>query len=322
MDNIFKILSQWNDEIILTTHINPDWDAIASLKCMSSIIKRLQGSCRICLEGKIPAKAGEILPEAQTTEFLGDPVNNKILLILDTDDIKRIPVAFHKLQFSKIIFIDHHNPCQPDTNGAIKLINPLASSTSEILAEYLSVHPEYFDPTDAIWLYLGMYSDTGGFRFSKTSSKTLEIASWLLNSISDLSPVDTYLYQDKEPADILFLKGFYGNVRFFYGNQLASTIISLDEIQELADNLTSPSDNLDSLLQVRQVKVAMMIRQLSANSCKVYLRSKPGFEVIHLLHSLGGGGHSCAGGATLHISLQEAEQLMKEKINCTILKSL
>ncbi len=321
MDNIFKILSEWDDEIILTTHTNPDWDAIASLKCMSSILNKYKATFKICWDGKIPAKASEILPEAQTTEFLRDPVNNKILLILDTDDIKRIPAAFHKLQFSKIIFIDHHNPGQQHTNGAIRLINPQASSTSEMLAEYLSTHPEYFDPTNAIWLYLGMYSDTGGFRFSKTSSKTLEMASWLMNSISDLSPVDTYLYQDKEPADILFLSGFYGNVRFFFEDQLASTLISLNEMQKLADNLNSPSDNLDNLLQVRQVKVAMMIRQLAENSCKVYLRSKPGFEVIQLLHSLGGGGHSCAGGVTLNIGLQEAEQLMKEKINTTILKS-
>ncbi|MBN2093298.1 DHH family phosphoesterase [candidate division KSB1 bacterium] len=319
MENILKILSQWNDEIILTTHTNPDWDAIASLKCMSSILKRHQAHYQICWDGKLPAKASEILPEAQIAQSPEDAGTNKLLLILDTDDIKRVPVAFHEARFAKTIFIDHHHPVQQNTNGSIKFIDPQASSTSEILTAYLFDHPEYYDPANAIWLYLGMYSDTGGFRFSKTRAKTLQMASWLMNSIADLSLVDIYLYQDKEPADILFLRGFYGNIHFFFENQLASTAISLNEIKDLAAYLNSPSDNLDNLLQVREVKVAMMIRQLSENSCKVYLRSKPGFEVIQLLHALGGGGHPNAGGATLHIGLHEAEELMKEKIKSTIL---
>ncbi len=319
MENIFKLLSQWNDEIILTTHANPDWDAIASLKCMSSILKRYDASHQIFWDGKIPAKATEILPEAQLARQVEDGAN-MLLLILDTDDIKRIPKVLINIQFSKTIFIDHHNPVQQNTNGAIRYINSQASSTSEILTEYLFNHPEYYEPANAIWLYLGMYSDTGGFRFSKTRAKTLEMASWLMHSISDISLVDTCLYQDKEPADILFLKGFYGNVHFFFDNRLASTVISLAEIQELADSLNSPSDNLDSLLQVREVKIAMMIRELSENSCKVYLRSKPGFEIIPLLHALGGGGHPHAGGATLQMSLHEAEEFMKEKIRSTLLQ--
>ena len=320
MEDIFASLISEKKKVVMTTHLNPDWDGVASLKSMELFLKKSNCPYTIVCEGQLPNNAEDILPNVVYPSTLKEKLDGAVLLILDTDDFLRIPAILNDLSFSKIFFIDHHDQYNHGSDNSIKLIDPKASSTSEIIADYLLTHPDYFDPSSAIWLYIGMYSDTGGFKYTKTSAKTLKIASRLLPSVKDLSLIDEYLFQDKNVADVLFLKKFYGNMKFAFENQLAYTMITLDELNSLSANLQNPSKNLDDVLHVKQVKVAMLVKQLSTELFKIYIRSKPGYEIIDLVHEMGGGGHPCAGGATIKIAFDKVIDYLKILIQNKILE--
>jgi len=89
----------------MTTHLNPDWDGVASLKSMELFLKKSNCPYTIVCEGQLPNNAEDILPNVVYPSTLKEKLDGAVLLILDTDDFLRIPAILNDLSFSKIFLL-------------------------------------------------------------------------------------------------------------------------------------------------------------------------------------------------------------------------
>lgn len=321
MNNIFESQPFGDESLyVLTTHVNPDWDGIGAIVAISSLLNRLTLHHYVVLDGEIPSDAEPFLRRLNFASELNLNSKNLQLIVFDTNDLARIPRNIDIQSFGKVLIVDHHQLYDLPHEKISNFVDENASSTSEIVANYLLKQNYDFDSDVAILLYAGIYSDSGGFRFTKTSPDTLRTASALLERTHKLEFIDKFLFQNKSFDDLKFLRFFYKNLKSDFENQFCYTFVKVSELMEEGLNIYKPSQNLDTLLSARSVKVAMLVREISEESCKVYLRSKPGYEIIEILRAIGGGGHPNAGGAKLNKSLSDTVIFLKALIQPLFIK--
>ena len=128
-------------EIFITTHKNPDFDAISSALAVALISKQLKKDTYIInddhnlIDPKVKAIIDAKLNEFNfiTTDIYNNiKSENDILIITDTNKKSMVSCKDYLSNFKKIIIIDHHLENQDSIKADYKFINTNLSSTAEI----------------------------------------------------------------------------------------------------------------------------------------------------------------------------------------------
>lgn len=285
-------------EILVSTHISPDGDAVASLLAGAEIVRMLGGRTVEVLDGRIPDRfrflpgSDRVLPPEECKNRVWDAA-----LILDSGNISRIGRAAQWISAeTAIVNVDHH----PDNTffGSLNLVFPEAASTTSLLFELSQELQLRLTPSLALLLYSGLLTDTGGFRFSNTTERAFEIAARLVEAGVNPAAV----------ADELFCRNTFGGVKLLGeallslqlsdGGRVASMSVEANpqhqEIEEIAD----------LALTVRGVQASAFFRQDGAQ-IHVSLRARGDYDVGKIARNYGGGGHQKAAGFSYPGSIQE-----------------
>lgn len=159
-------------KIILTTHVNPDGDALGSLYALSNALKQCKIKTSIIVDNKqcnIPFKI--------KSSKLKKINKNSLVVVVDACEKTRLPMVIQNSQIAKFIFIDHHKP-----NNRIKnvryFISNTASSTGEIIyvliTKYLKLK---ITKKIAKGIYTALITDTRSFKYARTTALSHKIAS-------------------------------------------------------------------------------------------------------------------------------------------------
>src|SRR5438094_8036682 len=187
-----------HDRFTITTHENPDGDALGSLLAAKLGLDQLGKDTVMVLYGDAPLP-GEygFMPLAGLQRRWPDDVSERVLLavdcanesrIADPDVLGRVPLA---------IDVDHHHD---NTHfGQINLIVPDASSTGEVLRDLFRELGIELTPEIAEALYIALVTDTGRFQYTNTTPKALRLAAELVEAGADVHRI---------------LKGVHEAVRF------------------------------------------------------------------------------------------------------------
>ena len=184
------------DKLLLTTHENPDGDALGSLLAMHWILEQLgKQSVMYMSPDEFP------LPweyRAWTFDGIaGAPpadVAERTIVFLDCGNIDRMPVDFLQQDGLHILNIDHHH--DNTRFGTVNLVVPEASCTAEIvyrLAKDLGVE---ITPPIADALYTGLVTDTGKFMYENTTAEAHRMAAELIEFGVEPHEVHRRLYED------------------------------------------------------------------------------------------------------------------------------
>lgn len=184
----FKLVEE-SQNILITSHISPDEDAIASVLSMYEILTTSYSSknIRIAISSE-PQDRLKIFKNYEKIEFINDIANHientELLIILDGSRYSRFSTNPEKLQTIKnTIAIDHHNP--PIDNFTLSLVVPELSSNAELI--YLSVcKKEKVTPELAEIFMLGILADTGNFSYLKKNQTGTLISAKELMDIGDI----------------------------------------------------------------------------------------------------------------------------------------
>ena len=192
--------------ILLVSHINPDGDTLGSMCGMLSLIKdNCKKNCDMVVVSKIPS-IYTFLPnidKAKDIEEINLSREYDLVINLDVASIDRCAdakILFEKAK--KTVNIDHH-----ETNkkyGQINIIDPKASATGEIIAEIAQKLNWKISKNTAICLYTAIMTDTGCFRFSNTTQKTMEYAGKLLSCGINSSEIAQRCYESNSKDMVLF----------------------------------------------------------------------------------------------------------------------
>ena len=300
----FKDIAEFirkNDDFLIVSHFNPDGDAICSTLGFGELLKTLGKKYLMAIEGGSPQKY-DFLPAAKrifdpSAEEL--PLTYSTLVTLDIGSFERIGSAKEMLKENPIILnIDHHSSNKGF--GEVHLVDTKSSSVCEIithLAQYMNVD---IGKDMAAYLYTGIMTDTGRFRFGSTSPSAMSACAFLIECGADPVMISEKIYFDLPKEYIEALGKALYSLEFFADDKLA--MMEYHHTVEIPD----AEGFIDFAVGIRGVLGAVFIRLIPDDGrFKVSLRARGDFTISDIAESYGGGGHPKAAGFRYRGSLQE-----------------
>ncbi len=301
--DIVKILNQQR-YFLITSHINPDGDAVGSMGAMYYILKELNKEVFLYNISGIPERFSYLKFFKHVSMSL-DRDDYDCVIFLDCGDASRAGGEINNVKKNIIINIDHH-PTN-DYFGDINWVDINMSSVGEMvsyIAEEIGLELKG-DIAQAI--YTAIVSDTGSFTFSNTRVSTLETVTKILENGFDLDEFNRN-YQRYWSINKVHLHGkAMQRARLLYGGKLAMISIPRDLLSETGASVEDCEGIINYIRQIKGVKVAAVLRE-DQDKVKVSLRSWGEVDVSKVAVELGGGGHKNAAGGSIFSKIGEAHR--------------
>jgi phosphoesterase RecJ-like protein len=306
LDEIVEELQQAS-KMLVTTHENPDGDALGSLLAFDEMMRALGKDSVMFMSASnfpLPHEYQHLPLDRVQNEPPAD-MDERIAVFLDCGNIDRMPVDFLHKEGQHIVNIDHHHD---NTHfGTVNLVVGDASCTAEILWELAHALGVEITPSMAEALYIALITDTGRFMYENTGARAHTMAAELIEAGVDVAAVYRQLYQDLPFPRLQLLARALASVRRFDDGRVTVVHLTRGDFGETGAIESDSEGVVDHLRSVEQTKVAVLIRELlDKEGRKISLRSTDGeVDVSVIARSLGGGGHRQAAGATTKVPLGE-----------------
>jgi len=305
LDAIVEELQQAG-KMLITTHENPDGDALGSLLAFDEMMRALGKDTVMFMSASnfpLPHEYQNLPLDGVRNEPPAD-MDERIAVFLDCGNIDRMPVDFLQREGQHIVNIDHHH--DNTQFGTVNLVVGDASCTAEILWELAHALGVEITRSMAEALYIALITDTGRFMYENTGSRAHLMAADLIEAGVDVAGVYRRLYQDLPFPRLQLLARALAGVRRIDDGQLTVAHLSRGDFGETGAIESDSEGVVDHLRSVEHTKVAALIRELlDRDGRKVSLRSTDGqVDVSVIARSLGGGGHRQAAGATTDMPLE------------------
>jgi phosphoesterase RecJ-like protein len=306
LDEIVEELQQAG-KMLVTTHENPDGDALGSLLAFDEMMRALGKDSVMFMSASnfpLPHEYQHLPLDRVQNEPPAD-MDERIAVFLDCGNIDRMPVDFLHKEGQHIVNIDHHHD---NTHfGTVNLVVGDASCTAEILWELAHALGVEITPSMAEALYIALITDTGRFMYENTGARAHTMAADLIEAGVDVAAVYRQLYQDLPFPRLQLLARALASVRRFDEGRITIVHLTRGDFGETGAIESDSEGVVDHLRSVEQTKVAVLIRELlDKEGRKISLRSTDGeVDVSVIARSIGGGGHRQAAGATTQIPLGE-----------------
>ena len=303
---ILQVFEQ-HQSFALSTHVNPDGDALGSELALYSFLKDLGKEVKIFNTDAVP-KNYRFLPFYDAIlpvkAFQGDCP--EVLVVLDAGVLKRIgEYLSHSLIPTKAtVNIDHHTAAEHF--GDYNLVETDASSTSEIIYRLIRHHGTPIGKERALCLYTGIMFDTGCFRYSNSTPMAHHVAADLIQEGIAVDEVYHAVYETLPIGTILLL----GEVFQTLGTTPDGKIGWVYATQEMFRKTGTTREDVDGFINhvrsVETVEVAILVSEQKNGESKASLRSKSSVDVGEVASVFGGGGHQRAAGCEIDVPCEEA----------------
>ena len=299
-DALFTVFDQYHT-FALSTHINPDGDAIGSELGLYLFLKKLGKSVKIFNTDVVPPNY-RFLPfwdSIESTHSVGT-YRPEVLIVLDASTLARIGKGLSNTlrPLYSLINIDHH--ATAEAFGDINLIIPTASSTSEIVYKLIKRHQFPICEACALCLYTGLMFDTGCFRHSNTTAETHQIAAELIE-IGDFTPDEVYrnVYEQVPVAKMHLLSEVLRTLQITDDGKIASVYATQAMFRKTRTTADAVEGVVNQIQAIAGVEVALCASEMTDRSTKVSLRSQEFVDVSQLAAEFQGGGHARAAGCRI-----------------------
>ncbi len=279
-------------------HIRPDGDCVGACMALYLYLKKIYPEKRVELFLESPSEVFGCIKgiDQIRTQITDEEGDFDVFIALDTakERLGAAEALFDRA--GKTINIDHH--VSNMGSGMVNYIDTQASSTSELIFDV--IEESEIDEEIAKAIYIGIVHDTGVFRYSNTSSKTMQIAAKLLNFGFDHSDiVEKTFYEKTYVQNLLLGRALMESIFVMDGKCIVSAIGK----RTLEFYQASPKDLEGVVSQLNQTKGAectIFMYQTAAQEYKVSLRSKGKVDVARVAQIFEGGGHVRAAGCTMN----------------------
>ena len=307
------------DKLLLTTHENPDGDALGSLLAAHQILTALgKDSVMFMAADEFPLPAEyRWLPLEDVVNAPPEDVGERLVVFLDCGNIDRMPVDFLRREGVRILNIDHHH--DNTRFGTVNLVDPSASCTAEILWRIAGELGVELTPGIAEALYVGLITDTGRFMYENTTPQSHRMAAELVEAGVATHDVYRRLYENLPLCRLELMARALGRVERYDGGALTVTHLSRRDFAETGSAETDTEGIVDHLRAVEGTAVAALVRDLLAEERggerKVSLRAVDGrVDVSRIARGMGGGGHPQAAGFSTTLPVAEIVERLRVEV--------
>ena len=304
MTTILNKIKEYN-KIIIFRHFRPDGDAIGSTKGLQRILQLTYPEKTVLL---LNADYADYL------EFLGgedEPIADEeyadaLGIVCDTGTAKRVSNQKFSL-CREVIKIDHHIPVE--TYGDYQWVEEERSSTCEMIAHFYDTFSDELkiDTEAATYIYAGMVTDSGRFRFRDVSSETMRLAGVMLKNNINTDVLFANLYL-KDVSDFRFEAHAHKKMKITE-NGVAYLFVSKSMQKKLGITKEQASASVSFMDSIKGSLIWIAFIE-GEKEIRVRLRSR--FVTIsELAEEYRGGGHACAAGATVYSKAEMKELIAK-----------
>ncbi len=303
--NIFDKIKEY-DKILIFRHFRPDGDAVGSTKGLAAMLKATFPKKRVYLQNAdfssymaFLGEEDELLPDEEYADALG--------IILDTATQERISNKKYSL-CKELIKIDHHIPVQDF--GTYQWVEEERSSCCEMIAAFYDALQGELQITKeaATYIYTGMVTDSGRFRFRSVSGETLRLAGVMLERGVDLDFIHSNLYLRE--FDSFKFESYAHKKMKISKNGVVSLFVTEKMKKRFRLSNEDASASVSYMEGIKNSLIWIAFIETGDGKIRVRLRSRY-VTVSELAERYEGGGHACAAGATVY-SKKEMQKLLAE----------
>ena len=279
----------------ITGHIRPDGNCTGSVLALYNYIVENMPETDVDLYLEQPGSEFYYLKNIDKIKNTPEDKKYDVFFVLDCSSLDRIePFISCFNNASKTVCIDHHVSNTGFTD--LSKIEPQASSACEVL--YGTMDADKISRNVAECIYTGIIHDTGVFKYSCTSKKTMEIAGEMMEKGIDYSDIiDNTFYKKTYVQNQILGRALLESVLFYDGKCIFTTV-TMDEMEFYGVTGRELGGIVEQLRLTDGVEVAIFLYQTGEEEYKVSLRSKKKIDVAAIATQFGGGGHVRAAGYT------------------------
>lgn len=298
-----------HSDYIILTHCNPDGDTLGSAYALAMILQGRGKRTSVLCSDPIPSKY---------SYFTGGVKNNAdskcaVVVAVDVADMKLLGDLEKEYSGKIELCIDHHvsnkfyakqTYLDSDAAANCECIYDLAESMHLKITKQL-----------ALALYTGLSTDTGCFRFSNTTSKTLRIAANLMETGIDTAEINRIMFETKSRLRVELERMALDEMEFHFNGRCALVAVT----RHMYEKTGCKDEDLEGLTSlprtIEGVLAGITIRERADGSYKVSLRTYPPVDASAICKNLGGGGHVRAAGCQIEskYTLEQAKaQILAE----------
>jgi len=307
-----------HDRFLVTTHENPDGDALGSLLASKLALDQLGKDSVIYLGGEapLPAEYG-FMPLGELLRRLPEDAGDRVLLAVDCANESRIGPDPEVLVSARVIVnIDHHH--DNTRFGTVNLVVPDASSTGEVLRDVFRELDVRLTPELAEALYIALVTDTGRFQYRNTTSKALRLAAELVDAGADVNRIFEGVYESVQFAKLKLLARALERAEIYEGGRLVVSYLLRTDFHEVGAAEPYSEGMIEYLRAVEGADMAALIREPPRDTGpthRVSLRaSSDEIDVSAIARASGaGGGHRQAAGFSSDATVEEIIEFLRRE---------
>lgn len=293
---------------IITTHLNADFDGLASMIAA----QKLYPEALMVFSGSQEKIVRDFISQTLLYRYEFHRIKTidlkKItrLIIVDTRDSERIGNFSTALKNPgiSIHLYDHH----PSTKGAIKgnleIIRDVGS-TSTIFTQLFQDQNIAISPEDATVIGLGIYQDTGSLTHSTTTVDDLRAVAWLLEQGANIETISQFISHDLTSQQVSLLHDLMRAATSYSIQDIPIVVVSIT-FQHYIDDFAII---VQRFMQMENLNTLFVLASMAG---RIYLICRSRIHEVNaglIARDLGGGGHSTAASATLRdTTMTEAQE--------------
>lgn len=294
-----------NHRFLITTHVNPDADAIGSAVSMFYILKKLGKQADIINHSETPTNLEFLVPDNVILQYDPELHNNliseaEVLIVVDLNSLDRTVSMKNCLRDFKGIkvCIDHHE--EPEDFADLFLLDTSYTSTGEIIYDYIKNSGIVeLDEKIAEAVYSAVMTDTGSFRFDRTTSKTHLMTAELLDCGVDPKRVYEKIYDQNKLSRTKLLGKTLSELTLNDSGDICYMVITQNMLKKYNTKEADVDGFVNFCLSIENAQIGILFFELK-DGMKISFRSKTKIPVNKIAANYGGGGHFHAAGARLH----------------------
>jgi bifunctional oligoribonuclease and PAP phosphatase NrnA len=293
----------------ISFHNSPDGDSIGSSLALMLGLMKLNKDVYILCNDKIP-EVYNFLPYIKNLTNASNIIKDgtDCIVVLDCGSYDRISVDLNNFVKSyNLINVDHHLTNQ--VYGDINLIDTHASAVGELVYSILKELSVDIDEKISLCLYTSIVTDTGGFKYSNTTTDTHNIIGELIKTGIDFSEIHRLIFENKKYERVKLYGSVINSLYLTCNDRICVMKLTSEILSNFSNKASDTSDIISIGMEIDTVEVAILLKEMP-EGVKISLRSKSIVDVRKIAELFGGGGHTRAAGLSIDKSLNEVEKII------------
>ena len=307
-----------HDRFLVTTHENPDGDALGSLLATKLALEQLGKDVVMVLhsDAPLPGEYAFMALEGIRRDWPED-VETRVLVALDCANESRIADPGVLERAPLVLNVDHHH--DNSRFGAVNLVVAEASSTGEVLRDVFRELGVQLTPEIAEALYIALVTDTGRFQYTNTTPKALRLAAELVEAGADVHRIFQGVYESVQFAKLKLLARALDRAQVYEGGAIVVSYLLRTDFADVGAAEPYSEGIIDYLRAVEGAEMAVLIREPprtdgQSPARRVSLRSSVDeLDVSAIARGSGGGGHRQAAGFSSDASIAEITEFVRRE---------